>query len=834
MKKGQITVFIILGLVILFVAILMFQLVKEVKVGKLEEEQESILGKLFKKEGLRLYVEDCLNDELEKGLKLVGKQGRIWRGQPGGMVDFVEGTSGATYFGENISYGISKGVYLPDNQYPCLDGEPPDFCKYKYPNSSIVPGYPIKFGKRGMDIRAIERDLKRFLINKTIWCVENFTKTNISPAVKITTENLEIDLDILSDGIKIEVNYPLSLSLAGEDFFHLAEFDFFYVSDFKKLLESAVTYPVKLDWSFVDFNYLEENLMSFIFTSGDGKSWTMKKDMYGKLAIEFGKDQLNERGDDLFWFKVDKGIIGDVLYTFQFARQNRPPALDYVERDSCDEEGYDYLVIAEDDGPMGAVNITLFALDPDEDEVNYSFEGEGDVEKAIQEFAGAGASEDVSDKELFISSFGDGWYNLTARAIDKHGLSDWQRVRILVDRPMKTDVSLGMNYTVFCGDEKGFVSYSECFPQNYRYDVSNEDPVFITASWPENSLTNDEPIAIILDYDSKGEEKFRYELPKPLIISESGSCFSLPWTDTHRGCDIENYGIDLGGWREKLGTGEFSHFWELTNQGKLNLTFAITYCEKYNKSDSKMVDVKVKECVPHVNVEHPYPFIPEDENEFYKYKFVLDENENYYWGGEKEEINPFLATHKCCDVNWKVKDEEKVCFEDPRPGCYGQALIVNHDVRSKEEFVLEEKKKYCDDERGNICGGEWNYTVGTKEYPDQVVCGDPALYPDCSYSIPEKCRGKLARSLFKDEGYCTGESGCEEFCGSEIVRKELLALVDWQNWLPQLQHFITSYNFFKCGCGPDDDGKFCDNDFDGLFKGKCYGGQCVPCESGTC
>ena len=107
--------------------------------------------------------------------------------------------------------------------------------------------------------------------------MENFTKTNISPAIQISTENLEMDLDILSDGIKVEVTYPLTLSLAGEEFFHLAEFDFFYVSDFKKLLDAAVLWPLKLDWSFVDFDYTEESLELDFFTSGKGteteKDW---------------------------------------------------------------------------------------------------------------------------------------------------------------------------------------------------------------------------------------------------------------------------------------------------------------------------------------------------------------------------------------------------------------------------------------------------------------------------------------------------------------------------------------------------------------------------------
>ena len=119
-KGGQITIFIILGLVILFAAIFMFQLAKEVQIGELEEARESVIGKTFRKEGLRLYVEDCLNDELERGLKKIGEQGRIWKDQPGGRVDFAERVTGRTHplSRERIFYAITKGTYFPDNAYP--------------------------------------------------------------------------------------------------------------------------------------------------------------------------------------------------------------------------------------------------------------------------------------------------------------------------------------------------------------------------------------------------------------------------------------------------------------------------------------------------------------------------------------------------------------------------------------------------------------------------------------------------------------------------------------------------------------------------------------------
>src|SRR3989344_4029996 len=95
-RSAQITVFMILGLVMLFVFIFVLSLSADIKKGQLQEIQEKTLTKTFKKEALRIFVEDCLTDELEKGLIFIGRQGRLWGDQPGGTRNFEEGISGVS------------------------------------------------------------------------------------------------------------------------------------------------------------------------------------------------------------------------------------------------------------------------------------------------------------------------------------------------------------------------------------------------------------------------------------------------------------------------------------------------------------------------------------------------------------------------------------------------------------------------------------------------------------------------------------------------------------------------------------------------------------------
>ena len=239
-KRAQITIFIIIGLLILFAFFFTFQLTTKIQKGQLEEAKEQTIAKSFKKEALRIFVEDCLTDELEQGLLLIGKQGRLWSDQPGGTKVFEEGITGMNYDPGNpagrIFYGITREEYpTEENAFPC-DNESnlPEFCQYKFPDTQVG------FGNLELRPSTLQNDLRRFLINRTTWCVENFTKTNISSEAVIKTEAISLKLDILDNGINAEVDYPLKLILGKEEFFHLSEFDFFYPTQFKALLDSAV------------------------------------------------------------------------------------------------------------------------------------------------------------------------------------------------------------------------------------------------------------------------------------------------------------------------------------------------------------------------------------------------------------------------------------------------------------------------------------------------------------------------------------------------------------------------------------------------------------------
>ena len=177
-KKAQITVFIIIGILILAIFLILFQLNQNIQTDKLSREKAKVFNKILQREGFRLYIEDCLEDDLKDGLSLIGKQGRIWKGQPGGMVPFSDKVNGrivpteAIEDGARVVYGIKRREYqFFQEAYPCTtDNNPSQFCKYQFPDSGK------KFGSKVyLSMDTVKYDLSNFLINKTVECVKNFT-----------------------------------------------------------------------------------------------------------------------------------------------------------------------------------------------------------------------------------------------------------------------------------------------------------------------------------------------------------------------------------------------------------------------------------------------------------------------------------------------------------------------------------------------------------------------------------------------------------------------------------------------------------------------------------
>ena len=840
-RRAQVTIFMIVGLLILFIAIFLISLTSSIKKEQLTGQQEKVFGNLFQKEGLRIGVEDCFHDILEEGIILLGKQGRIWSDQPGGTLEFVEGITGTTPQGskDRIAYAITTETYPPDdtkseNPYPCDTYNKDQPCPYIFPDSHYG------FGEIQLRKDTIEKDLLAYTTAQITPCVKELITSKTSSKVEIEPGQLDLQLKIENNGINVQVKYPLTLKLGGEELFHIADFDFFYDSLFKSFLDAAVVFPLQWDQKFVDFEYSESQLKTekstFNYASrkniiGEKCSFAPSQtyfncerklfnEKFNSLDISLKKES-QSNGDDIFVFTLPASNILEKMpstYTFQFARQNRPPALDYINRSGCPEKEYDYLVVPGDE-ELENIDIQLHAKDADEDEVKeYRFDSVSALVKG--DWPGPyifdGKKKDYAGPLLkieskYIQEPSSTPKIFSARVKDEHGVEDSQEIRVLIDRPIKTSFSIDMPYTI------SGKPYTEQFKDGKGYILSQEDPFLLTITVPDESKSPGVKQNVFLTYENDKPEKVNWEIPKDIPITKQET---LIFPTQTKATDFNN--LDISAFNN------FPTFPSLfkttTNKGKLTLSFSAAYCpDKEGKTKdaktSQEATIQIKECIPHYDPLHLNPYIIGDKEE--KYKLIFKDGK--LTGEKNDKLSPFLATHKCCGKDWEIiKDQNIPCYTNPQPDCYRSALI-------------EEEYEVCDGKRGNMCGDDNPHY----QFPNnKLTCGgDSSICKTRNINI--LCKNADAFAIVTDangkKGWCHGLQGCTDYCrelprvytGNDITLNGKIDITAKSLELLKNQNSINNKDLqLACGC-VGNDGAICDSNLDGTFEGKCEKNICT-------
>jgi len=601
MKRGQITVFIIVGIVVLFVFLSLFALNAKVQEAALTDEQERIFSKEFYKEGLRLFVEDCLEDEMSESLLLIGKQGRIWKEQ-GGFIEFNDIT-GKEIQNEKIAYGIKKKEYSEPDAYPCKNADnPTKYCEYKYPDEA-------HFGKKqSLSLINIERDIQGYLKKSTVECVTEFLEEKKELAnVNIKPGELTIKLTTLFDGFSVKVDYPLKFSVGEQEFFTLSKFDFFYPSQFPRFFRQAVSEPIYWDTKVVYFDYSKETIQKGGFELiTDGAKTPITFPLTGLTGITIDKDN---KGDfTVFTIKYPYKEIVSIPaestglipkeYTYSFIRENRPPAVDYVSQLSCVDAKHDYVVI-KGDAKYGSLKIIADAKDPDEEKPKINLE----VPKGWDSY-------DENDKDELIFEMNDfskitaDMYTFTISASDDQKLSDKQEIKVLVMDKEEGEISVETPFKDADGKQIEYISL--------------EDPFFVKV---------DKEAAVVL---TQGGKSIDYTFSAGSYVWPNADCKKEDFEKSKCALPVTFVNKNLN-----VGPVEVA----LKSSKKI--------CTE-NIDTSKKVNVEVKECIPHKNSKHPFGF------PFHK----LDEN-----GNIGNDIHPFLATHACCSLAGKIEPTSTVCYK---------------------------------------------------------------------------------------------------------------------------------------------------------------------------
>ena len=394
-KRAQITVFIILGMIILAVFAFLLRTTSIVQTEKLEAEAENIINELGQSQAIKHYINLCLKQSAEEALIKIGKQG-------GRIYDYQHGNSNfgtARYqrvFLNNKTQNISVGVQTPKLHPPYNNSYPPNLPYYPefknifkkidieseyYLGNNILPklcdlngsnkddinkdytGSSCKLSRNafGTNIDTIQIQLSNYTSTFVKTCIDlNFLKDEMAYNLELGTPNTKVILG--EDDVRFETNFPIEINFnkSGNKKGNIITKD----------LEYTVVIPVRIKKIYdflIDVYYFETNYFDFGFNDYASRKTFKKLNMTKNgLKIEKNNVPTPNNYDDLFKLIDYDSIVRGNPYEFYSIIENRPPALDYIHLESPNSP-YDIAVI---EGQT--IRLNPIGYDPDEDYYYYN------------------------------------------------------------------------------------------------------------------------------------------------------------------------------------------------------------------------------------------------------------------------------------------------------------------------------------------------------------------------------------------------------------------------------------------------------------------------------
>jgi len=352
-KRAQVTVYIILGIIILFAAIFFFYLrgTTEGDMGM----QEIIRAQKIPKEARPItnYVTTQLDDATKKGLYLIGRQGGYIYESQGGLTP--ESTKTIPYTGNNVSYGIYKQTeetsyyYFPDpprypwDTFPCIIYENCVGDRIHLNMGSFGTENLPPLNGSNLPHPSIESQLKIYItkylrehINLTIFNEQGFN---------ITYGEINVSVIIGENDIIAFLEYPLIINKKSIGM--KANVNYFYTNPQIRL---------KKVYKFVE-KIIKNDIVDITFDIANPNNDE------NDIRIEKVKNVYGN--DDIIVIRDDKSMLYAKPYTFQFARENRNPALHLIYLPTLFKGN------VQDSITVG--NINPKAYDPDEDEFEFTY-----------------------------------------------------------------------------------------------------------------------------------------------------------------------------------------------------------------------------------------------------------------------------------------------------------------------------------------------------------------------------------------------------------------------------------------------------------------------------
>ncbi len=767
-NKSQVTLFVIIGLLILIAIVFLFLAKNYVLSVTYMDSVGQVNDKISSYDKYYTYVESCVDQATREGLILVGMQG-------GPIYDY-EAPGGKAYLGPsngypygkyilpydvdgivyNVSYGLrmpqlgSTYTYHPDipfypyglaklvsnpkvinprftNMFGNFPGEPPmpPLCDYFGQNR---PGQTLSVSCERYDSTSpaskdsIQEYLESFIANRTLRCItlEKLPELSDQDIVKgPVTANVTFG----EDHVFVDVQVPLKIKLSMfKSVIQIKDIHVSYPVRLKKIYELASHLIVR------DSNDIFFNIVTDASTLNDCKDITGGNAACLKPGMKVSKisDPCTSSGlctsgnyDNILVIQDNDSRINGIPYQFQVAIQNRPPALDLISKEvGSGSFYYDYITFLGD-----TITIDPKGYDPDENQHNsqgfmdnyYYYEGWRqdyyDVFKLDRCTYNQLTDESCLDK---VEVAPDNWASSALYQSTK---------RMASYKTTKTDLGVHKLKVKVCDEDPNSCDWqivvifvlNGTFATGYNdYGIpgfaSLEDPFHFNSPVKGEDLDPSLPGYM---YKWRAEDEAANPVFTKTTLIEN---LTLPGA-------ADPYDINSI-WSILTGTDYFSG---------LDQNYSL-YVDIYDNTGNQLLRqgsdpniISVKQCLPYRSSSPPYPY--------------------------NTTADPFFGNHSCCygdpttpeELNWgTVLDSSNICFKDTEYGCRDDSsfkdfssasgptptIVTNEPADADANDVYKRTfTRNCDGTRGNICNG--NTVVDTRTFVQS--CG---VCQTCSYGSP--------------------------------------------------------------------------------------------------
>ncbi len=651
-RKGQITVFMILGIVMIAVTGFLIQAQSKISQIQLEKQNEKLVSDMMQTNALNYYVTLCLDKSVKTAIERFGMQGGyVYKYQDGTF--FLAGDpdpygwkdvpvySNFTYEGRsyNVSYLITRSrdysEVLPPDVYPCRTslgyGHEPLWCGWVN-DPMLNPDLDLysygQFNLKGLcqtsatrtatfcpytgDPPRIDATLGSYITQLVKDCVEFESIPGINETYTITEgEDAFAEVSFGRNIVGVNLEFPIIITIQGRP--PVTKLLYFYNSQPVRFLEA---YTLAYRMLIPEVNDLEYDMVA------DTKA--------RNIVPNYMYLTKHERGyDDIIIIKDERSLIEGRPFIFAFARQNRYPILDAIDYQANNM----YEIIAYEN--ESSISISPRGWDPDEDELFYTYTGWRAYDWMHSEMFDSGEGCDpYGDGDtagmcanLSISGSDLGPHNVTVTVTDGN-LSDWQTVRILIDDII---VAVARGYNQYLDVRNDWASLEDFYvldAANTRDDFSSSGQLMFR--WVDEQV-----------HDLLGNP---YDLSNPMYDGPS------PFLRIPADLDVDGY---FSIWNVS------APYSEPVGMHNVLLTAYGT-----GTSGADLLQVDVKQCLPHYDpwaAAWPYsnatrPFTNDDEIDV-----DLDGVPDRFYN--KTVLDPFLANHTCCAPDGTYQAPATPCYQ---------------------------------------------------------------------------------------------------------------------------------------------------------------------------